>query len=113
MVGLASGDEVTVPSSVLFPSLAATLRVAGIGSDSFEGQLVTSITIPGNAEVVAHHVLQFANHFHQFHLRAIRDSGASKSGEIESAAKSLGIVIIIPHKLIHSPLLTLASLRCP
>jgi hypothetical protein len=47
VVGLASGDEVIVPSSAFFSSLAASLRVANIGRGSFDNQ---QIIIPRNAE---------------------------------------------------------------
>jgi hypothetical protein len=50
VVGLASGDDVIVPSPAFFPSLSASLRVANIGPDSFEDQSITSIIIPRNAE---------------------------------------------------------------
>jgi hypothetical protein len=50
VVGLASGIDVIVPSSALFPSLAATLRVANIGRGSFKSDPIISIIIPRNVE---------------------------------------------------------------
>jgi hypothetical protein len=50
VVGLASRDDVTVPSPTFFPSLAASLRVANIGRGSFENQPITSIIIARNTE---------------------------------------------------------------
>jgi hypothetical protein len=52
VVGLASGDDVIIPSSTFFPSLAANLRVANIGRGSFDRQPVTSITIPQNVHIL-------------------------------------------------------------
>jgi hypothetical protein len=50
VVGLASGDDVIVPSSAFFPSLVASLRVASICQGYFDSQRITSIIIPRNAE---------------------------------------------------------------
>jgi hypothetical protein len=73
VVGLVSGDDVIVPSSAFFPSLAASLRVANIGPDSLKSQPIMSIVIPRNAESPGYHVFRIVNHFHQFHLRTILD----------------------------------------
>jgi hypothetical protein len=71
VVGFASGNDVIVSSSAFFPSLAASLRVANIGPDSFGNERIASIIILGNAESLSSSC--FVDHFHQFHLKMIHD----------------------------------------
>jgi hypothetical protein len=43
---LGPGGDIIVPSSIFFPSLAATLALTQVGPSAFQRKWITSVTIP-------------------------------------------------------------------
>jgi hypothetical protein len=78
---LASGDDVIVPSSAFFPSLAASLRIFRIGEHSFSGQPIRSIRIPRGVEILCSSCFSYCNS-----LSSISFENDSRLTRIESGA---------------------------
>jgi hypothetical protein len=51
-LGVGSGGHIIVPSSIFFPSLAATLTVTQLGGCAIEKTQRTSVTIPRHVRIV-------------------------------------------------------------
>jgi uncharacterized membrane protein len=60
-LGLNSGGQIIVPSSVFFPSLAATVGVTKLGRDAFQNTRIASITIPRHVQILCSECFSHCN----------------------------------------------------